>query len=315
MHTHDHAPGDHPHDHAHAHGHVHAPPDFDRAFALGTALNLAFVVIEAVYGVLAQSMALLADAGHNLSDVLGLLLAWGAAALARRAPSPRYTYGLRSTSILSALGNAVLLLIAVGAIALEAVQRLWQPQAVAGGTVMAIAAIGILVNGITAWLFMAGRDGDLNIRGAYWHMAADAAVSLGVVVAGLAILVTGWHWIDPAVSLVIAGVIVWGTWALLRQSIDLAVHAVPKGIDPGLVRAYLARLPGVAQVHDLHIWGMSTTETALTCHLVLPGGHPGDAFLRDASEGLEQQFRIAHATLQIEHGDAEVCALAPEEVV
>jgi cobalt-zinc-cadmium efflux system protein len=315
MHGHDHASGDHPHDHAHAHGRTHAPVDFSRAFALGTGLNLSFVVIEAVYGILAQSMALLADAGHNLSDVLGLLLAWGAAVLARRAPSPRYTYGLRSTSILSALGNAVLLLIAVGAIALEAVQRLWQPQAVAGGTVMAVAAIGILVNGFTAWLFMAGRDGDLNIRGAYWHMAADAAVSLGVVAAGSAILLTGWHWIDPVVSLVIAGVIVWGTWELLRQSIDLSVHAVPRSIDPGRVRTYLTALPGVAQVHDLHIWGMSTTETALTCHLVLPGKHPGDVFLRDAADGLRDKFHIAHATLQIEHGDAEACALAPEEVV
>ena len=305
-------PGDHDHDHGH---HKHAPKDFGRAFAIGTALNIGFVVIEATYGVIANSMALLADAGHNLSDVFGLLMAWGAATLARKAPTSRFTYGLRSSSILAALANAILLLIAVGAIAWEAIQRISHPEPVAGTTVMVVAGIGIIINGVTASLFMSGRHDDLNIRGAYLHMAADAVVSSGVLAAGLVILLTGWHWIDPVVSLVIAGVIVWGTWALLRDSVNLALNAVPPSIDPDKVRVYLEGLGGVARIHDLHIWPMSTTETALTCHLVMPGKHPGDAFLRHAADGLAHRFKIAHATLQIEHGDGEVCALEPDHVV
>jgi len=307
---------DHCHEeHDHGHGHVHAPKDFGRAFAIGTALNLGFVAIEATYGILAHSMALLADAGHNLSDVFGLLMAWGAAAMARRAPSARFTYGLRSSSILAALANAILLLIAVGAIAWEAVQRFSHPAPVAGTTVMIIAGIGIVINTATALLFLSGRHDDINIRGAFTHMAADAAVSLGVVLAGLAIVLSGALWIDPVVSLVIAAVIVWGTWSLLRDSVNLALHAVPAGIDPSKVRSYLAGLSGVASVHDLHIWPMSTTETALTCHLVMPGGHPGDAFLAAATDALSHRFRIAHATLQIEKGDAAVCVLEPDHVV
>jgi cobalt-zinc-cadmium efflux system protein len=287
------------------HDHLHAPRDFGRAFAIGAALNVGFIVVEAIYGVLANSTALLADAGHNLSDVVGLLMAWGAAYVGRRAPTPRFTYGLRSSSILAALANAVLLLVAVGAITWEALWRLVDPEPVASQTVMVVAGIGIVINGATALLFMKGRRGDLNIRAAFLHMVADAAVSLGVVITGLAILLTGYHWIDPLVSLGIAAVIVWSTWSLLRDSINLALDAVPPGIDPDEVRAFLASLPGVAAVHHLHIWAMSTTETALTCHLVMPGGHPGDAFLAETSETLRRRFGIPHATLQIELGNGE----------
>ncbi len=304
----------HGHDH-HPHKHAHAPQDFRWAFAIGTGLNIALVALQAVYGVIGHSVALLADAGHNLGDVFGLLLAWGAAAAARKAPSSRYTYGFRSTSILAALANAIILLIAVGAIALEAVQRLNAPEPVAANAVMIVAAIGILVNGGTALLFMRGRERDLNIRGAFLHMAADAAISLGVLVAAFLISRTGWMWLDPAVSLVISAIIVRGTWGLLRQSFDLALHAVPPGIDPADVRGHLERLEGVARIHDLHIWAMSTTETALTCHLVMPAGHPGDAFIARAAAMLHEVFGIEHTTLQIECGDAGACALAPDHVV
>lgn len=313
---HDHGHGhDHGHSHSHSHGHAHAPADFGRAFAIGTVLNLGFVVIEAFYGVLSNSVALLADAGHNLSDVFGLLMAWGAAAMAKRAPTTRYTYGFRSTSILAALANAIFLLIAVGAIAWEALHRFGSPAPVAATTVMITAAVGIVINGATALMFLRGSHGDINIRGAFLHMAADAAVSLGVVVAGLVILKTGWSWVDPLVSLTIAAIIVWGTWSLLRDSVSLALHAVPQGIDPLQVRAFLAGLPGVDAVHDLHIWPMSTTETALTCHLVMSGGHPGDAFLVSVAHDLGHRFRIGHPTVQIELGDAGACALAPEATV
>ncbi len=294
----------------HEHGHDQSPADYNRAFAIGIALNVAFVIIEAVYGVLASSLALLADAGHNLSDVLGLLLAWGAMALARRKPTTRFTYGLRSSSIIAALANAMLLLVACGAIAWEAVQRFGSPAPVQSTTVMIVAAIGIAVNGITALMFMSGRKNDLNIRGAFLHMAADAAVSLGVVLAGLAILLTGWHWIDPMISLVIVAVILVGTWGLLRDSINLALNAVPAGVDMAAVQVYLRDLPGVTDVHDLHVWGMSTTEAALTAHLVMPGGHPGDRFMADAAEELEHHLGIHHATLQIELGTTpHDCAL------
>ncbi|WP_346296065.1 cation diffusion facilitator family transporter [Rhodopseudomonas sp. P1] len=312
------------HDHHHHHGpgaahgaggHSHAPQDFGRAFAIGITLNLVFVVAEAAFGYFSNSMALIADAGHNLSDVAGLVVAWIAAGLAKRPPSARYTYGLRGSSILAALFNAVFLLLAVGAIGWEAVVRLFTPEPVAGITVMVVAGIGIVINAVTAWLFASGRHSDLNIRGAYLHMAADAAVSAAVVVAGVIILFTGWYWIDPAVSLLVAVVIVWGTWGLLRDSTALSLAAVPRGIDPATVRAFLSKLPGVTQVHDLHIWGMSTTEVALTCHLVMPGGSPGDPFLVDLAHELQHDFGIAHTTVQIETDPNTVCALAPDHVV
>ena len=301
--------------HRHDSAHSHAPKDFGRAFLIGIALNTGFVVIEAVYGFLANSMALLADAGHNLSDVFGLLVAWGAATLAKRAPTSRYTYGFRSTSILAALANSIFLLISVGAIAWEAFGRFGAPEPVVGKTVMIVAAIGILINATTAWLFMSGRDGDLNIKGAYLHMAADAAVSLGVVLAAIIILLTGWLWIDPFVSLVIAAVIVWGTWGLLRDAAVLAMHGVPPGIDEKRVRQTLSTLTGVTAIHDLHIWAMSTTETALTCHLIMPDGCPSDSFLAETAKLLHDALEIQHVTLQVERGDGAVCALAPDDTV
>lgn len=270
-----------------------------RAFAIGIALNLAFIAIEAGYGFWADSMALLSDAGHNLSDVLGLAIAWGAALLAKRGATDRYTYGLRSSSILAALFNALLLLVAVGGIVWESVQRLIEPTPVLAGTMMIVAGIGILVNGFTALLFMRGHH-DLNIRGAFLHMVADAAVSLGVVLGGLVILWTGAAWIDPVLSLVIAVVIVWGMWSLLKQSLRLSLHGVPSGIIVSEVRNALAQRPGVARVHHLHVWAVSTTETALTAHLVMPDGHPGDRFLADTQHDLKERFGIGHATLQIE---------------
>ena len=296
-------------------GHSHVPQDFGRAFAIGIGLNSAFIAIEVIFGFFANSMALIADAGHNLSDVLGLVVAWLAVKLTQRPPSRRYTYGLKSSSILAALFNAVFLLLAVGAIALEAVQRLLAPQEVAGATVMAVAATGIVVNGLTAWLFASGGKSDINIRGAYMHMAADAAVSAGVVVAALLIILTGWQWIDPVVSLAVVVVIVWGTWGLLRDSLALSLNAVPTSIDADTVRGFLASLPGVMALHDLHIWPMSTTESALTAHLVMPKGHPGDAFLTRTAADLHLQFGIAHATLQIEVDPETACALAPDHVV
>jgi len=294
---------------------VHAPASFGTAFAVGIALNLTFVAVEFVYGVLANSMALVADAGHNLSDVLSLAIAWIASVLARRPPSSRLTYGLGGSSIVAALFNAVLLLVAVGAIAWEAILRLAHPEPVASGTVMIVAAVGIVINGATAWLFASGRKGDLNIRGAFLHMVADAAVSAGVVVAAAVILMTGWLWLDPLTSLVVVGLIVWGTWGLLRDSLAMSVSAVPAAIDPQAVRRYLESRPGVAAVHDLHIWPMSTTDTALTAHLVLPGGHPGDEFLMQATTELKRRFGIGHTTLQIEVSAETACQLAPDHVV
>jgi cobalt-zinc-cadmium efflux system protein len=313
-HDHDH---DH-HDHGHAHGlggHVHAPASFGTAFAIGIALNTGFVIVEGIYGYASNSMALVADAGHNLSDVLGLLVAWSAVVLSKRAPSPRFTYGLRGSSILAALFNAVFLLVAVGAIAWEAVLRLMNPEPVAEIIVMVVAAVGILINGITAWLFASGGKGDINIRGAYLHMLADAAVSAGVVAAGLLILLTGWTWLDAVTSLAISAVIVWGTWGLLRESLAMSMGAVPSTIDPAAVRDYLLRCPGVAQAHDLHIWPMSTTEVALTCHLVMPAGSPGDAYLMEVAHRLKRDFGIEHATIQVETSYASPCSLAPDHVV
>ena len=284
------------------------------AFAIGICLNAAFVVIEALYGFGSNSMALVADAGHNLSDVLGLVVAWIAVVLSRRPPSPRFTYGLRSSSILAALFNAVFLLVAVGAIAWEAVLRLMNPAPVASMTVLVVAGIGIAINGLTALLFAAGREGDLNIRGAYLHMLADAAVSLGVVVGALVIMATGWVWIDPVISLAIAAVIVAGTWSLLRDSTAMSLNAVPRWIDPVAVRGFLETREGVAGLHDLHIWPTSTTELALTCHLVVPAGSPGDAWLVEISRSLHERFGIGHATIQIET-DAACCMLACDRVV
>jgi len=300
-HGHDHGHG-HAHGHGH-HGHSHAPASFDRAFQIGIALNASFVAIEAGFGIYANSVALLADAGHNLSDVFGLLLAWGAAAAAKRAPSKRFTYGWRKSSILAALFNALFLFVAVGAIAIEALQRLTGAEHVEGDIVMIVAAIGIVINGGTALMFARGRKGDINIRGAYLHMAADAAVSAGVVFAGFVILQTGWWWVDPLTSAVIVAVILIGTWGLLRESVLMALDAVPPSIDPHAVEDALAGLPGVARVHDLHIWPMSTTEAALTAHLVVPAGDGGDAFLHAACAMLHDRFGIEHATLQVERGD------------
>ena len=318
-HDHDHGDHAHAHDHAgHSHGpggHHHAPASFGRAFAIGIALNVAYVAGEAVFGVLAHSLSLLADAGHNLGDVLGLATAWIAESLGRRLPSGRFTYGLRRSSILSALSNAIVLLIVTGGIAWEAVRRLITPEPVAGNIVMIVAAIGILVNGGTALLFASGRKGDLNIRGAFLHMASDALMALAVVVAGAAIWFTGWRWIDPVISLLVAGVIVAGTWSLLRGSLDLALDAVPPGVDRAAVELFLRQLPGVTDLHDLHIWGMSTTETALTAHLVRPDLPTDDALLQRAAEDLRRRYGIGHATFQIEHGQAGPCALAPAGTV
>jgi cobalt-zinc-cadmium efflux system protein len=283
---------------------------------IGICLNLGFVVLEAIYGVVSHSLALLADAGHNLSDVLGLALAWLASVLARKAPTPQRTYGMRGSTILAALVNAVLLYVAIGAIAWEAVRRFGAAGPIDSGTVIWVAAAGIAVNAITAYLFRSGRKQDVNIRGAYLHMAADAAVSLGVVVSGFLISWTGRLWIDPVVSLAIVVVIGVGTWGLLRESVNLALHAVPEGIDLSAVERYLSAVPGIAGVHDLHIWGMSTTETALTVHLIKPDGLQDDALLAGISDELHRRFGIEHTTIQLEFGDADhPCDQAPANVV
>jgi cobalt-zinc-cadmium efflux system protein len=310
---HRHDPDD-DHDHGRA-AHVHAPASFGAAFVIGIALNLGFVGVEAAYGFFANSVALLADAGHNLGDVLGLGVAWLASELTKRAPSGRFTYGLRGSSILAALFNAVFLMLTVGAISLEAIRRLGAPEPVAGKTVMIVAAVGIIVNGVTAALFAAGRGADINLRGAFLHQASDGLVSAGVVVAGLVILLTGWAWLDPAVSLAVNALIVWGTWGLLRESLGMSMAGVPPSVDPAAVRDFLATRPGVASIHDFHVWPMSTTEFALTCHLVMPAGHPGDAFLHELSAAIADRFQIGHSTLQIETDPDAACALAPDEVV
>ncbi|PZR73350.1 MAG: cation transporter [Chthoniobacterales bacterium] len=304
-----------PHDHDHS-DHSHAPPNNNAAFAIGVLLNLGFVVAEVFYGLAAHSLALISDAGHNLSDVFCLLLAWGAMHLTKSAPTSRRTYGWRRSSILAALINAIVLLIVVGGITVEAIRRFAHPETVAGGTVMAVAAVGIVINTISAWLFMAGRKSDLNLKGAFLHMAGDAAVSVGVVVAAFAIQRTGWHWLDPAVSLAIGAVIIWGTWGLLRESINLSMDAVPEGIDPHAVENYLANLAGVTAVHDLHIWAMSTTEVALTVHLVMEDLPRNDQFLHDMCDALRVRFGIGHATTQIECGNCDrACQQAPVHVV
>lgn len=317
---HHHGAGHHAHDHsAHAHGrgrHVHAPASFGLAFAVGITLNGAYVIAEAIFGALSNSLALMADAGHNLGDVLSLALAWLATWLVKRAPSARYTYGWRGSSILAALTNAALLLLVTGGVAWAAVVKLIHPSPAGGVTMMAVALGGVAVNGVTAWMFASGRKGDVNLRAAFTHMAADAMVALGVVIAGGLILVTGWVWIDPAMSLVIGAIIVAGSWSLMRDSLDLALHAVPPTVDQAGVLAYLTDLPGVSEVHDLHIWGMSTTETALTAHLVRPQAGLDDSLLHKARQDLKLRFSVHHTTLQIEAGQGvHPCELASHEVV
>lgn len=281
--------------HLHHHG-----VDFGRAFAIGVLLNGSFIVVEVVFGLLGDSLTLLADAGHNLSDVTGLLVAWGALSLQRRSPTKRFTYGLRRTSVLAALANAILLLVSVGAIAWEAIRRLREPAPVAGLTIIWVAALGVVINGLTAWLFIGGRKRDLNVRGAFIHMAADAAVSAGVVVAGFIILKTGWSLVDPISSLIIVAIILVGTWGLLRDSINLALDAVPRGIDPGAVENFLEQLPGVAEIHHLHVWGLSTTETACTAHVVKREPLLDDELLKTIAHELHERFGIEHTTIQFE---------------
>jgi cobalt-zinc-cadmium efflux system protein len=310
----------HGHDHAHGHHHAHGvdarSARLSRAFAIGIGLNFAFVVVEVIFGLTANSLALIADAAHNLSDVVGLVLAWGASALALRPPSARFTYGLRGSTILAAFINAMLLLVVTGGIAWEAVLRFKNPDDLNGSMMIWVSLAGIAINGGTAWLFLADRHSDLNVRGAYLHMASDAAVSLGVALAGVGILVTGWLWLDPVASLLIVATIFVGTWGLLRDSVRLALQAAPENVNPVDVRRYLCELPGVCEVHDLHIWAMSTTETALTAHLVMPGGHPGDDFFAHAMHDIEDRFHIGHVTIQIETGtSANPCTLAPDHVV
>ncbi len=308
----------HEHSHTHGHGgHQHVPANFDRAFLIGISLNAIFVVIEAVYGFAANSLALLADAGHNLSDVLGLVVAWIATILVRRKPNDQYTFGLRSSSTLAALANAVFLLVAIGGILWEAISRFQTAPPVAGPTVIAVATVGIFINGITAYLFSSGHKNDLNIKGAYLHMLADALVSLAVVVAGVTMIYTGWNWLDPLISIGVSLIILKGTWGLLKDSMRLAMNAVPSGISHSKVLNFLLSKKGVSKVHDLHIWGISTTENALTAHLVMPEGHPGDGFLSHLSADLRGQFKIHHATLQIELGNdpTHPCMLEPDEVV
>lgn len=316
----DHGHDDHDHDHDHGHGHGHGrtataahghhhhdhgppPGGYGSRFAAGIALNLVFVIIEASYGYIAGSLALIADAGHNFSDVLSLGLAWGAAGLAASKPSPRRTYGYRRATILASLLSAGMLLLAMGGIAWEAIQRFATPAPLDGMTMIVVAGIGVVINTLTALMFASGRHGDLNIRAAFLHMAADAVLSLGVVIGGIGILMYGWQWLDPVISLIIVAAIVWGTWDLLRESLDLAVDAVPRSIEPAAVAAWLSALPGVTRIHDLHIWAMSTTESALTVHLVMPDGGD-DHFLHELTEGLEERFGIGHTTVQIERQDA-----------
>ena len=283
--------------------HHHHSANYGRAFAIGITLNVIFVLVEVFYGLQADSLALLSDAGHNLSDVLGLLIAWGGFYLGRLRPNQKHTYGLGRATILAALFNALILLVAIGGIAWEAVARFSHPVPIQGGIVMWVAGIGVVINGITAWLFMAGNKDDLNLRGAFLHMTADALVSLGVVIAGAVFLLTGWTWLDPTISLAIAVVILLGTWGLLRQSLHLSLDGVPDSIELNAVRSYLGAQPGVIEVHDLHVWAMSTSEIALTAHLVMPDGHPGDEFLKQVADVLHDRFAIEHATIQIEIGN------------
>jgi cobalt-zinc-cadmium efflux system protein len=303
-------------EHDHGHHHEHAPKTRGQAFAIGIALNLVFVIVEVVYGVLSHSIALLADAGHNLGDVLGLGLSWGAAALAGLKPSARRTFGFRRTSIVASVTNALILLFVTGGLTWESIRRLASPQPVQGKTMIVVALFGAAINTASALLFMADRKNDLNLRSAFVHLASDAVLAAGVAVAGAAIVFTGWLWLDPAVSIVLAVTILASTWSLMEKSMNLMLDAVPEGIDPEEVKTYLAALPGVVEVHDLHIWAMSTTETALTAHLVMPGNSCEPTFLADACKELHEKFHIAHSTLQIDPQEAPApCALAPDEIV
>lgn len=288
-----------------AHEHGHGPASYDRAFAIGASLNIAFVIAEVVFGLLAGSLALIADAGHNLSDVLALLLAWGAMVLGRRQASVRRTYGWGRSSILAAVINALALLVIIGAVSWEAIRRLADPEPVSGGVVIGVAALGMLINGGTALLFMSGRQRDVNLRGAFLHMTSDAGVSLGVVIAGIAILLTGWLWLDPVISLVIGTVVLFGTWGVLKDSLNLALDAVPENVSIDAVRQYLVDAPGVVDLHDLHVWGMSTTETALTAHLVIVDPPTEERFLGELTEEIHERFGIAHVTIQLERVDSE----------
>lgn len=299
----------------HDYAHNHATASYGRTFAIATGLNLALVAAQVVYGLITNSLALLADAGHNFGDVMGLLLAWGAFAVADWRPSDRFTYRLRAASILSAFANGLILLAATAVIVWEAVERFMTPQPVASGTVIVVATGAVVVNGVSAWLLSRGSQSDLNMRGAFLHMLADAGVSVAVIVAAAGIMATGWQWLDPAVSLLISVVILIGCWRLLRDSLRLTMAAVPENIDFHAVTRYLRDLPEVADLHDLHIWAMSTTETALTCHLVTPRGHPGDEFLHHVAHELHHKFDIGHVTLQIELSDGGQCALRPDNVV
>ncbi len=303
---HHHNHGHSAHSHHDRHGpHGHIPTSFSRAFALGIALNITYIIVEVVYGLLAGSMALLADAGHNLSDVLGLAVAWAGAELAKRPPSKRFTYGLGGSSILAALLNGLFLLVACGAIALEAIQRFSAPSPIASTTVIIVASVGIVINFGTAMLFVRGQKEDINIRGAFLHMMADAGVSAGVVVGGIAIYFSGWNWIDPLISLLIVVLIFWSTWGLLSEAVRMSLAGVPRDINVEEVQTYLASLPGVQTVHDLHIWPMSTSETAMTAHLILPDGHPGKGFLASVQKEVLALFSIHHTTIQIELEDEE----------
>jgi len=305
----------HDYDHSHA-GHSHAPTNFNRAFIIGILLNSGFVATEAVFGFFAHSLALLADAGHNLGDVVGLLMAWAASYLVKSTPTPRHTYGFRRSSILAALANAIILLAVTGALSWEAIRRLVHPEPVVGMTMIWVAAIGVAINGATALMFMSGRERDLNLKGAFLHMAADAAIALGVVIAGVVIYFTDWLWLDPVMTLVIGVLIAIGTWSLLRDSVDLSLDAVPVGIDSNAVENYLTDLPGIAKVHDLHIWGMSTTENALTVHLVKPDGKLDDPLLEQLQHELHDRFGIEHMTVQLECGNADhSCSQEPKHVV
>jgi len=312
--SHEHSEDEHSHEHRA--GHSHAPKDFNRAFAVGVLLNSALVVGQVIFGLIAHSLALVADAGHNFADVLGLALAWWASRLATSKPTEKHTYGFRGFSILAAVANAVLLLVSMGAVGWEAIIRLENPPEVHGEIVIWIAAAGIIVNGLSAWLFFAGRKSDLNVRGAFLHLASDAGISLGVVVAGVAILLTGKLWIDPVASLLIVATILYSTWGLLKSSINLSLQAVPEHIDRNAVEAFLRGLPGISEVHDLHIWPMSTNETALTAHLVKSDGNIDDGMLSTVSKTLREKFRIEHSTIQLERGDrSHPCSLAPDDVV
>ncbi len=293
---------------AHNHSHNHAA-NYDRAFVIGIALNVLFILVEAFYGWRADSLALLSDAGHNLSDVLGLLAAWGGFYLGKLRPNQKHTYGLGRATMMAAMFNALILLVAIGGIVWEAIARFSHPVPIQGGTVMLVAAIGVVINGITAWLFMSGNKDDLNLRGAFLHMAADALISLGVVIAGALFIWTGWTWLDPAISLVIAVVILFGTWGLLRQSVHLSLDGVPASVELSSVKSYLSALPGVIEVHDLHVWAMSSSDIALTVHLVMCDGRPGDEFLNRIADELHDNFAIEHATIQIEMGK-QSCALS-----